>query len=954
MKHILLTVISLLAVWSCNRYDDTAIWDKLDEHTERLIRLEELCDEMNSNISALESIVKALQKNDYITDVSSIMDGENVTGYTITFSESGCVTIYHGKDGSDGENGKNGSDGKDGMDGKDGHSPVIGVRLWVDGIYYWTLDGEWLRNGDGLMLPTTGKDGQNGSDGKDGQDGTDGEDGQDGQDGQPGEDGTDGITPLLKIEDDYWYISYDNGANWERLYKAVGEDGKNGKDGEDGEDGENRRSFFQSVDVSDPDILVLILSDGTRITIPTWKSFDELQAQANALNTNISALQVIAEAVESKDYVTGIAVVSENGIETGYTIHFAKMQPITILYGKDGADGNDGNDGVDGEDGNDGKDAHTPIIGIRKWSDNGYDWGIDSSWDGEAGTPDYYWTIDGEWLQDEEGRYIPATGKNGITPIMKIGNGYWLISIDGGKTWKTEGPATGTTDESIFADITYDSEFLSITLTSGESIVFSREAEKLSLSCDAGLEAITDNSATFSGHLGVPADDLPYSKVTLYYSDAATFSVFTAKSISTSEFDYNQNFRITVTDLNPETIYNYCICASGKHDDMFGEVKTFRTKAYEAEDEYSKNGILLATVENYTMTGYVRPTGVIVETNSTTYYRTDYIDISRSDLIEIAVYARPLSTSVSPIVFFDSEKKYISGLTPEMIKDIYTTNTVSYYETYYKMAIPSNAHYVMSSTSMPANKENLKMYGLIEKPEDKLGFKDSGSLTLTSAFTDKAWASADVLVPGGIYECTVTAGYTGKLGVYIGDSRYSGSGKVEIGSTAVREGEKVTFTIRVPHICKTKNNLPYYPDKCYFRSFQDSIVSLDYSITKTGQDDNPLEGSTQFAHPMSDLYPQRVFGFEAGKAYEYSLTTNYSGSLTLYETYSCASLSSGSENVGNGTTIDVTAGVPVRGIITLSQTESTGYETAGRMPDALILRSHLTDDVTIDYNFVEL
>jgi hypothetical protein len=50
----------------------------------------------------------------------------------------------------------------------------------------------------------------------------------------------------------------------------------------------------------------------------------------------------------------------------------------------------------------------------------------------------------------------------------------------------------------------------------------------------------------------------------------------------------------------------------------------------------------------------------------------------------------------------------------------------------------------------------------------------------------------------------------------------------------------------------------------------------------------------------------------------------------------------------------VTAGVPVRGIITLSQTESTGYETAGRMPDALILRSHLTDDVTIDYNFVEL
>ncbi|MBO5803816.1 MAG: hypothetical protein J6R25_01895, partial [Bacteroidales bacterium] len=38
-------------------------------------------------------------------------------------------------------------------------------------------------------------------------------------------DGEDGITPQLKIEDDYWYVSYDNGITWERLGKAFGADG---------------------------------------------------------------------------------------------------------------------------------------------------------------------------------------------------------------------------------------------------------------------------------------------------------------------------------------------------------------------------------------------------------------------------------------------------------------------------------------------------------------------------------------------------------------------------------------------------------------------------------------------------------------------------------------------------------------------------------------------------------
>lgn len=52
-----------------------------------------------------------------------------------------------------------------------------------------------------------GRDGKNGINGKDGKDGTNGKDGEN------------GITPRLKVESGYMYISYDNGLSWKKLSK---------------------------------------------------------------------------------------------------------------------------------------------------------------------------------------------------------------------------------------------------------------------------------------------------------------------------------------------------------------------------------------------------------------------------------------------------------------------------------------------------------------------------------------------------------------------------------------------------------------------------------------------------------------------------------------------------------------------------------------------------------------
>ena len=39
----------------------------------------------------------------------------------------------------------------------------------------------------------------------------------------------------MKIEEGYWYISYDNGSSWNQLGEAIGENGSDGKDGIDGD-----------------------------------------------------------------------------------------------------------------------------------------------------------------------------------------------------------------------------------------------------------------------------------------------------------------------------------------------------------------------------------------------------------------------------------------------------------------------------------------------------------------------------------------------------------------------------------------------------------------------------------------------------------------------------------------------------------------------------------------------
>ena len=283
-KIITCMILGLLSLVSCTEYDEVAMWNKNEDMGSRLAALEELCSQLNTNIVSLQQIVEALQGNDYVTGVVPVVENGETVGYTISFSKSGPVTIYHGKKG---ENGQNGT------------TPVIGVEQDTDGLYYWTLDGEWLTDDEGSKILAQGMAGKsayelavekgyrgtldewlaslNGSNGDDGKSAYElaVENGYQGTEeewlaslkGSAGDQGDDGVTPKLEVRDDgYWYISYDNGQTWNKLGPATGDPGEDGD------------SMFSDIDVSDPDYLVLTLAEtGASIKLPYYKDkFDLL------------------------------------------------------------------------------------------------------------------------------------------------------------------------------------------------------------------------------------------------------------------------------------------------------------------------------------------------------------------------------------------------------------------------------------------------------------------------------------------------------------------------------------------------------------------------------------------------------------------------------------------------------------------------------------------------------
>lgn len=194
---------ALLPITSCSKYDDTTINERVDKIEERVGALETLVSQLNSSLSGLVTSIDALNNQDKIVSITRTPGDD---GWNIVFEKAGTISVY---------------DGKNGVNGVDGATHQIGVRKDDDGLYYWTIDGEWLIQDD-AKVPATAQV----------------------------------VVPQIKIEDGKFLFSTD-GTKW----TIIGDAGTSGV------------GIVSDV-VDYDDKVVFTLSDGYTFTIPKVQDFE--------------------------------------------------------------------------------------------------------------------------------------------------------------------------------------------------------------------------------------------------------------------------------------------------------------------------------------------------------------------------------------------------------------------------------------------------------------------------------------------------------------------------------------------------------------------------------------------------------------------------------------------------------------------------------------------------------
>lgn len=194
MKKFLLMLLPMAAllVSGC-RFDDSDIWDELNDHETRILAIENV---INNDLASISAIVAALNQKVYVENVATV-DG----GFTITFTNGKSYTVTNGEA---------------------GHTPLISVKQDEDGAYYWTVDGEWLLDSGNEKVRA------------------------------------DAIAPKVKLENDKWYISTDNGVTWVEAGPAATD------------------PIFKSVS-QENGYLILTLQNDETITLPMAELMKKLQ-----------------------------------------------------------------------------------------------------------------------------------------------------------------------------------------------------------------------------------------------------------------------------------------------------------------------------------------------------------------------------------------------------------------------------------------------------------------------------------------------------------------------------------------------------------------------------------------------------------------------------------------------------------------------------------------------------
>ena len=126
----------------------------------------------------------------------------------------------------------------------------------------------------------------------------------------------------MKIEDGYWYISYNDGASWTQLGKATGDKGEQGEPGQAG-------GIFKHVEETD-DSVIFTLNDDSTITIPKATPSEKLDitfSNTESINVLPGKTYEIEYTIIGADETTRIEVVAQD-------LYKASVSPTDYRSGK--------------------------------------------------------------------------------------------------------------------------------------------------------------------------------------------------------------------------------------------------------------------------------------------------------------------------------------------------------------------------------------------------------------------------------------------------------------------------------------------------------------------------------------------------------------------------------------------------------------------------------------------
>ena len=165
----------------------------------------------------------------------------------------------------------------------------------------------------------------------------------------------------------------------------------------------------------------------------------DLETTIQNINEYYSNTSKVVAALEDHDMIKSITPV-KRGEGDAYLVTFVSGQTLTLIQGIDGV---------------------SPNLGIRKYEDGLFYWTVQ------------YGSEEPQWLLSNLGLKVRASA---MTPQMKIEDGWWQYSYDGGASWIRLCEASGQPGTSVFKNISISDYFVAFTLSNNQVFQIPTEA----------------------------------------------------------------------------------------------------------------------------------------------------------------------------------------------------------------------------------------------------------------------------------------------------------------------------------------------------------------------------------------------------------------------------------------------------------------------------------------------